>query len=144
MKTDDTQEVSKVVVTSFMDSVADHLPGEGVDTFLELSSPESFQKRMSEDNLMFVSESKDGIKGVIELKEGRHVAMLFVAPEMQGMGIGRKLVKEALKHCRTDSVTVSASLTSVSAYEKYGFEVTGPEEEKQGLRYKPMKIKLNK
>ena len=144
MEKDDAEEVSKIVVSSFLHSVADHLSDEGIATFMDISSPESFRKRLNEDNLMFVSEGVDGIKGIVELKEGRHVAMLFVEPEVQCMGIGRELVKEALKYSRADSVTVSASLTSVIAYEKYGFETVGQEEEKQGLRYRPMKFELNK
>ena len=144
MQKDDAEEVSKVVVSSFLYSVADHLPDEGIATFMDISSPESFRKRLNEDNLMFISESVDGIKGIVELKEGRHVAMMFVLPEMQCMGIGRELIEEALKYSRTDTVTVNASLTSVIAYEKYGFEIVGPEEVKQGLRYRPMKIELNK
>ena len=143
MEKDDAEEVSKIVVSSFLHSVADHLSDEGIVTFMDISSAESFRKRLNEDNLMFISESVDGINGIVELKEGRHVAMMFVSPEMQCMGIGRELIEEALKYSRTDSVTVSASLTSVIAYEKYGFEIAGPEEEKQGLRYRPMKIELN-
>lgn len=144
IKLDDTQEVSKVAVSAFMQSVAGHLSDEGVATFMSIASSESFENRMDKDNLMFVSEDAEGINGIVELKEGRHIAMLFVAPEKQGIGIGRELIKEALKYGRDKSVTVSASLTSVNAYEKYGFETVGPEEEKQGLRYRPMKIELNR
>ena len=144
MNSDDTQQASKVAVSSFKQSVAGHLSDEGVATFMSIASPESFESRMTKDNLMFVSEDENGINGIVELKEGRHVAMLFVAPEKQGMGIGQKLIKKALKYSSVKSVTVSASLTSVNAYKKYGFEVAGPEEEKQGLRYRPMKIELKK
>jgi len=142
MEKNDAEEVSKIVISSFLHSVADHLSDEGIATFMDISSPESFRNRLNEDNLMFVSESADGIKGIVELKKGRHVAMMFVAPEMQRMGIGRELIEEALKHSRTNPVTVSASLTSVIAYEKYGFEIVGPEKEKQGIRYRPMKFEL--
>ncbi|MFO7594207.1 MAG: GNAT family N-acetyltransferase [Pseudomonadota bacterium] len=142
MQLGDVQEVSRIVMAAFSDSVASGLSQEGVSTFMGLSAPEAFAKRMSEDNCMLVYEEQDGIVGMIELKEGRHVAMLFVAPGSQGRGIGRELVREALSRRRVQSVTVSASLTSVIAYEKYGFEVVGAEEETQGLRYIPMKIEL--
>lgn len=139
----DVQEVSRIVVAAFLDVVASGLSREGIATFMNLSAPEAFAKRMTEDNCMFVFEEQGEIMGMIEFKEGRHVAMLFVAPDRQGAGIGRELVRAALSHRRVPSVTVSASLSSVPAYEKYGFEVTGPEEETQGLRYMPMKIDLN-
>lgn len=88
---------------------------------------------------------KDGkIEGVIEFKEGCHVAMLFVGPECQRNGIGKKLILSALDCARVDIVTVSASLSSVPAYRKYGFECKGDISESAGLIYQPMEIELNK
>ena len=138
----DIQDVSSIVVAAFLDAVADGLSQEGVATFMEISKPEAFAQRMHEDNLMLVYQADGEIMGMIELKEGRHVAMLFVSPNHQRQGIGRELVRAALKHSRVHSVTVSASLSSVPAYQSYGFDVVGAEEEKQGLRYIPMKIEL--
>ena len=46
MELDDAQEVSKVAVSSFMQSVADHLSDEGVTTFMEIASTESFEERL--------------------------------------------------------------------------------------------------
>lgn len=42
------------------------------------------------------------ITGLVELKEGRHVAMLFVAPYCQRKGIGMCLMRAALEHGRGD------------------------------------------
>jgi len=142
MKIDDAENVSKVTVSSFMQAVSGQLSEEGIATFLGISSSDSFLERINKDNLMFVSEDTDGINGVVELKEGRHIAMLFIKPDKQGGGIGRKLVEEALKYSRVKTVTVSASLVSVSAYIKYGFIIVGSEEEKNGLVYQPMEIEL--
>ena len=142
MKIEDAQNVSEVAVSSFMQAVSSQLSDEGVNTFLGISTPDSFLERISKDNLMFVSEDDDGINGVVELKEGRHIAMLFIKPNKQRNGIGRQLIEEALKYSRVGTVTVSASLVSVSAYEKYGFITVGAEEEKSGLRYQPMQIEL--
>ena len=71
---------------------------------------------MQQDNVMLVAECDEEIVGVIELKQGRHVAMLFVAPEKQMKGIGRKLLSSALRYAKVGTVTVSASLPSVPAY----------------------------
>lgn len=142
MNFDDVQSVSEVAVSSFMQAVSSQLSDEGINTFLEISSPDSFLGRMNQDNLMLVSEDEDGINGVVELKEGRHIAMLFVKPNKQKQGIGRRLVEESLKYSRVKTVTVSASLISVAAYEKYGFIIVGQEEERNGLRYQPMEIEL--
>ena len=70
--------------------------------------------------------------------------MLFVEPKSQMKGIGKKLILSALSRSRVDSVTVSASLPYVPAYEKYGFRCVGDIAELAGLVYQPMKIELNK
>ncbi len=41
-------------------------------------------------------------------------------------------------------MTVNASLSSVPAYQKYGFEIKGYMAESAGLVYQPMEIELNK
>ncbi|WP_353460773.1 GNAT family N-acetyltransferase [Halomonas elongata] len=68
----------------------------------------------------------------------------MISPERQKEGVGRKLLSSAINYAKVETVTVSASLSSVSAYEKYGFECKGEASESAGLTYQPMEIKLNK
>lgn len=138
MRAEDIQAVSRMVVDSFLNSVADSLSGRGVSTFMQIASAASFAERMDGTHRLWVCEEEGEILGMIEIREARHVAMLFVVPRRQRAGVGRALVEEALKHCTGPSVTVNASLTSVGAYESYGFRIAGPEEETRGLRYRPM------
>ena len=140
----DVEAVSATCIASFLRSVADTLSEEGQATFSNIAASNAFLDRMKGDNLMLVAENDGKIEGVIELKEGRHVAMLFISPERQKKGIGRKLLSSALNHAKVETVTVSASLSSVPAYEKYGFECKGETGESAGLVYQPMEIKLNK
>lgn len=140
----DIEAVSAVCIASFSKAVAGTLSEEGVSTFSKIAASDAFIDRMKEDNLMLVAECGGEIEGVIELKEGRHVAMLFVKPEKQMKGIGRKLLSSALSYARAGTVTVSASLSSVSVYKKYGFELKGDIAESGGLVYQPMGIELNK
>lgn len=134
----DIEAVSAVCMASFMRSVAATLTEQGIATFSNIAARDSFLARMNDDNVMLVAEVDGNVEGVIELKEGRHIAMLFVNPERQKQGIGRALLSAALNEARADSVTVSASLTSVSAYQKYGFECRGETGESAGLVYQPM------
>ncbi|MCP1340549.1 GNAT family N-acetyltransferase [Idiomarina sp. M1R2S28] len=143
MEEKDLEAVSAICLASFLQSVADSLSDEGVSTFSTIAASHSFGERMKGDNLMLVAESDGKTVGVIELKQGRHVAMLFVSPDYQKKGVGKKLLAAALEHARTDIVTVSASLSSVPAYEKYGFECKGATGESEGLIYQPMEIELN-
>lgn len=140
----DAEAVSAICIASFLHSVADTLPEQGKTTFSNIAASNAFLGRIKGDNLMLVAENDENIVGVIELKEGRHVAMLFIRPEHQKSGIGRKLLLSALKYAKVETVTVSASLSSVTAYEKYGFECSGEIGESAGLVYQPMEIKLSK
>ncbi len=142
MEEKDLEAVSIICLTSFTRSVANSLSEQGVTTFRKIASSEAFFERMNGDNLMLVVESHGTIQGVVELKEGRHVAMLFVHPDQQKKGIGKSLLTAALKHARTRTVTVKASLSSVPAYKKYGFKCSGDIGESAGLVYQPMEIEL--
>ncbi len=120
------------------------LSDEGISTFSNIAARDAFLDRMNSDNFMLIAENEGKVEGVIELKEGRHVAMLFIRPERQKSGIGRKLLLSALNHAKVETVTVSASLSSVPAYEKYGFECNGEVGESASLVYQPMELKLNR
>ena len=140
----DLARVSSICMKAFMHSVAPELSNEGIDTFREIAATDSFSKRIKGDNTVLVFEAAGMVQGVIELKEGRHVAMLFVHPESQNKGIGRELISEVLTYARVDIITVSASLNSVPVYLKYGFTCVGDADEKSGLKYQPMKLTLNR
>lgn len=134
----DLRTVSAVCLRSFKYSVADTLSPKGVKTFASVVTPESFSERMQKDNLMFVAEDGGKPIGVIELKEGRHIAVFFIEPAYQKQGVGKQLLREAFAHARQDQITVNASLTSVPAYQTFGFEPSGEISESGGLVYQPM------
>ena len=144
IKAQDVEAVSAICLASFLTSVADSLPEEGVLTFANIASSDAFITRMKQDNVMLVAECDGSIEGVIELKQGSHIAMLFVAPEKQMQGIGTTLLSSALSYAKVDTVTVSASLPSVPMYRKYGFERKGDIAQSAGLIYQPMEVELNK
>ena len=57
-------------------------------------------------------------------------------------GIGKALMAAMIDHARVDVLRVSASLSSVPAYERYGFACVGEAAESSGLRYQPMDMQL--
>lgn len=134
----DLASVSELTLRAFMHSVASTLPPEGVAFFEQLATVEAYRQRMQEDNVFYVFEQGGQVQGVIEFKQGRHIAMMFVVPVCQRKGIGRALVETVLPHARQSTITVSASLPSVAAYQKYGFKITGEQAESHGLIYQPM------
>ncbi|MEY8240947.1 MAG: GNAT family N-acetyltransferase [Cycloclasticus sp.] len=144
IKSTDLSCASSVCIDSFMGTVAPTLQEDGIKTFHDIASIASLESRMGADNEMLVYEDNDKVIGFIELKEDRHIAMLFVSPRHQRKGVGKSLISEILSDTKNNTITVSASLTSVSAYLGYGFECTGEVSESAGLTYQPMEMKLNK
>lgn len=142
MTHDDLPDASALCLEAFMQAVAPSLSAQGVETFGKVAAQQAFAERMAGDNLMLVCVADGVLAGLIELKEGRHVAMLFVAPACQRSGIGKRLMDAVLEHARADMVTVRASLSSVTAYERYGFVLAGDAGEFAGLVYQPMERRL--
>jgi GNAT superfamily N-acetyltransferase len=140
---DDLETASQLCMEAFMHSVAPTLGDEGIATFRRIAATDAFAARVEQDNLVLLAESAGQVVGLIELKQGRHIAMLFIAPDQQRNGIGRRLMAEALKQVRGEQVTVSASLPSVPAYLGYGFHCAGDVAESAGLLYQPMELHLS-
>lgn len=136
--------VSTICIDAFMETIAPTQGKKGIQTFQRIASRGSLESRMDADNEMLVYENNGEVVGFLELKEGRHIAMLFVSPGAQKKGVGKSLVSAMLPYAKNDIVTVSASLTSVSAYRQYGFECSGYVSESAGLTYQPMELKFNK
>ncbi|WP_417506682.1 GNAT family N-acetyltransferase [Marinomonas gallaica] len=144
LQIEDLEAVSAVCMEAFMASVAKSLSEEGIATFTKVAASDAFFERMSKDTNMLVALIKDEIVGVAELREGHHVSMLFVRPDHQRHGLGTQLLNALLLLARSQKVTVSASLSSIAAYKKYGFIECGDISEIAGLTYQPMDITLPK
>ncbi|MHA6910632.1 GNAT family N-acetyltransferase [Ralstonia pseudosolanacearum] len=142
MTHDDLPSANALCLAAFMLAVAPSLSAQGVETFAKVAAQQAFAERMVGDNLMLVCVAEGALTGLIELKEGRHVAMLFVAPGWQRRGVGKRLLNAALEQARANVVTVRASLDSVAAYERYGFTLAGDVGEFAGLVYQPMEKRL--
>jgi len=142
MNSTDLCSASSLCIDAFMDSVAPTLEKEGIQTFQGIASIEGLESRMSADNEMLVYEENGEVIGFLELKEGRHIAMLFVSATAQRKGVGKSLISAMFSYARNNVITVSASLTSVPAYLHYGFECTGDVSESAGLTYQPMEKNL--
>lgn len=134
----DAQAASALCLRAFKQAVAPSLADHGVQTFVTVAQPDGFLQRLQAGHVILVAERDGNIIGVGELKQGRHVAMLFVEPAVQRQGIGRALMDALLATAHAATVTVSASLPSVAAYQHYGFALAGNVAESQGLVYQPM------
>lgn len=137
-RVDDLPAVSAVCLAAFNAAVAPTLGADGIATFASVAAADAFGVRLQGDNQILVAEQEDRVVGVIELKEGRHLAMLFVDPACQGQGIGHALFEAVLPQVREPVLTVRASLNAVPTYLRYGFVLDGDVGEFNGLVYQQM------
>lgn len=137
-RVDDLPAISAVCLAAFNAAVAPTLGADGIATFASVAAADAFGVRLQGDNQILVAEQEDRVVGVIELKAGRHLAMLFVDPACQGQGIGHALFEAVLPQVREPVLTVRASLNAVPTYLRYGFVLDGDAGEFNGLVYQQM------
>lgn len=132
----ETEDALKLIWETFLAFVAPGYSQQGIDSFYRF-----IHDRESVDSLeLFGAYDGPELKGVIAVREGgTHISCFFVSAEYQNKGVGR-LLWEYLKasHDNTE-FTVNSSPFAVPIYHKLGFQDTGAEQQKDGIRYTPMK-----
>jgi GNAT superfamily N-acetyltransferase len=130
-------------------------------TFLAFEAPiylpegtKSFEKFITDKTLrqmfekgeyqMLVAVYEKKIVGMVTLRYGAHISLLFVDEEYHFMGVGRALIERLCDYLRDEvavrRITVNASPYSTEFYHRLGFRDTGNETMKDGIRYTPMEI----
>lgn len=146
MKPGEEAEVSRLVWQVFEEFEASEYKQEGIDEFKQYIAPEVISSRCAAGRFFVVCCKRgEEIVGVAAVRDNRHLSLLFVRREDQRKGIARRLLGMAIEACREidpelQSMTVNSSRYAVAVYEKLGFESTGPEEEKNGIRFTPMRL----
>lgn len=144
----DLDAVAAVIERSFRACIADTFSVEGVAHFLDFVSPERMRQRLAEqEHFALVAESNQGLVGIIEIRERRHVLLLFVDPALHGRGIARALFDRALARMMWDrsgleEITVNSSQFAEAVYVALGFHQTAEERIERGIRFIPMAMRI--
>jgi GNAT superfamily N-acetyltransferase len=117
---------------------------EGRRTMLESVTPEALVQRMNEGYQYHVAASGRDVFGVVGMRDASHLYHLFVSDAVKGTGLGRRLWEaardEICMHGTAPPIfTVNSSLYAVGFYRALGFLPSGPEEERGGVRFQPMR-----
>ncbi len=149
MKPGEEDRVIGLIVEVFKSSVAPQYSPEGVNEFLKYARSDDLLKRSRSDHFILVAQAGRDIIAMIEIQKYHHISLFFVYEPFQRKGIGRTLLKRALKICRDRDpwlreISVNASPNAVGAYSQMGFTLRGPERTVNGIRFFPMTAALRK
>lgn len=111
--------------------------------FANSLSSNEFESRIANDEYQnYVYEVSGILAGYISLKGRSHLFHLFVLPEYQGNGIARMLWEHVKLLSGSPVYTLRSSLFAVPIYKKFGFYVSGDVQEKEGICYQPMELRV--
>ena len=120
---------------------------EGTRSFAEFISDEFLKKMfLMGEYPLFVAVEGERILGLISLRSGNHISLLFVDEKYHRRGIGSALIRHLqeylLQNTRYTKLTVNASPYGIPFYHQVGFRDTGEETMKDGIVYTPMEFYL--
>ena len=142
--------VCNLVTRVFNEFIAPDYTDEGTREFNAYIEPERLASRYQSNHKVIVATiatHHDEIVGMLELRNGEHISLLFVDKRFQHKGISRRLVQQAIDICRQDNpnqrqMSVNSSPYALPVYKRLGFHVTQPEQVSHGIRYIPMVLDL--
>jgi GNAT superfamily N-acetyltransferase len=79
----------------------------GIAKFLSMLSPDGLSTMINGVNsFVILAKDQSKIVGMLAVINKSHIALIFVDPENQKKGVGKKLIDEAIKQC-PESVSVN-------------------------------------
>ena len=141
-------EVCNLVARSFNEFIAPDFPEQGVEEFFLYSNPLSLKRRLEKNYFSMVAECDGRILGMIEIKGGNHISMLYVDKDFHHNGIASTLVKKALEEIsennrNPEDITVNSSRYAVPFYESLGFIQYEYEKSVYGVIHTPMLLSVD-
>lgn len=141
------QDAMALAWRTFLRFEADVYSREGVQNFRNFITDSTLYRMFVMGSYqLFVALDGDKIVGMITLRDGTHISLLFVDEAYHRRGIGSALIRYLADYLLTevgaDRVTVNASPYGVEFYHKVGFKDLRPEEVKDGIIYTPMEFVL--
>jgi GNAT superfamily N-acetyltransferase len=134
-----------LVKTVFDQYVASDFGPEGIAEFFRFANPQAMVARSGPEQVLVVAVHDGQLVGVLEVRSGSHLALLFVS--LKGHGIARELLRMAIVECRArqprlSTITVDSSLYAQPIYRRLGFKDTGPARTINGIVHVPMALGL--
>ncbi len=147
MKSGEEDLVIEVVSSTFNEFVAPEYSDEGIAEFFKYANAQALAERSKSNHFTIIAKLNSKSIGIIEIRDYKHISMLFVLKHSQRMGVGKMLLQKAIALClknqsHVQKLTVNSSPNSVRAYEKMGFTPDNTEQCVNGIRFIPMSLSL--
>ncbi len=139
----DWDEAMELAFQTFLKYEAQDYGEEGVKSFANFITDNTLKNFFLLGNYkLFIAETDKQIIGLISLRSGNHISLLFVDEKYHRMGIGKSLVSHVqqylLKETHFSKITVNASPYGVPFYHATGFKDMGPQTKQDGIIFTPM------
>jgi len=150
MNPEEAKFASEIVLAAYSAIEGKGFTSEGKTAFINYTSPNAMASRLNLGHKVTLAIVDSKIVGMIEIRNGNHISMLFVHPEYTDNGIGTKLLshaiaqirKEQLKTNTVKQVTLHSADDPITFYLKRGFRVIAPRQERDGITYTTMAFAL--
>lgn len=135
------QEALNLVWRVFLEYEAPDYSKQGIESFRQFIGFQTIQALEESGELKFWGAYEvERLVGVIAVKLGTHVSMLFVDPDFHRRGVATRLYENAFDGYRGE-ITVNSSPYAVAFYARLGFEIKKEEQVIDGIRFTPMSRK---
>jgi len=140
---DDWQPAMVLAWRTFVKYDAKDYTEEGIANFKEFVTDTSLYRNFCEGRYpLFVAYIQDELVGMITLRNGNHISLLFVEGEHHREGIGKALILYACDFLREElklsAVTVFAAPYAYHFYRALGFKAIAGETQRDGMIFTPM------
>lgn len=139
----DIAKISQLIQKLTRSFIANECTEDGLRHLLNSMSVESISNNFIQGYQYFVLCHDSVIQGVVAIKGQCHIYHLFIKDTLQSKGWGKKLLSHAmetiLERDSSTRITVNSSLNAVGFYQRAGFEISGPEDERMGIKSQPMR-----
>jgi len=120
----------------------------GIQTFRYFIREENMKGMVSSGEMVFFGAFEGSqLIGVIAMRSGFHISLLFVERQYQRRGVAKRLVRRGAAFCLEQNpglryITVNSSPKGKKAYEAMGFYELAQEQIRDGMRYTMMRIDI--
>lgn len=148
IKTDDIQNTLYLVEKVFNEFEAPDYSREEIENFYKFANYNNIKENLNKNLKILIAKDEEKIIGMIAFRDYCHINMLFVDKEYHKKGVATRLVNSANKYCKFNNkeleyITVNSSPYAIEFYHKLGFKDTDSERIIDGIRFTPMKLKVN-